>query len=219
MGVEEAATYAVPPMTKTKTEQQSGKYQRKLDKAYGFDYHDNELYPVPSPMRNHITGERETGTVWMKLPNESFSRELDENQDLIAKWQRGIQAEWVPAWETHHRVANASADERKWIFGFALFMDASKFQKRDSLLIMTCRLLCSGRRHLVFALPKSAFCDCGCSGWCTLYPIYHAIYWSLLSAINGTRPLRRHDGKPLDEARNDIAGAICRYIRGAGLQW
>ena len=212
LGVEDAEPFAVAPTTRSRRDQQSGRYQQKLDTAYGFKFDDNELYPIKVPMRDHLTGERDFDTVWIQPPHESMARELDEDEGVRRDWQDNIADPWIPAWEQHPRVRGATPEERRSMFGFSFYMDASRFQLRDALLIMTVRLLCSGKRHLVCALPKSSLCDCGCAGWCTLYPIYQAIYWSFEAGMNATKPLWRHDGGVLDEHRNDVAGLVCKYI-------
>ena len=211
LGVEAATPYAVPPVTSYHNEQQSGKYQDKLDRAYDFRFNDSELYTLEAPMRSHLTGEREPGTVYMQPVHESLARELDSRPELVGEWESLVSQQWIPAYEHHPAIKGASLRERQRTFGIALYMDASQFQTRDGLLLMTCHLICSGNRHLVFALPKSTLCCCGCAGWCTLFQIYRAIYWSLEAAANGVKPLNRHDGTCLDEPRLGVAGKEVKW--------
>ena len=213
LNIKEAEPFALAPTTINGKKQQTGKYQRKLDAAYHFDYSDADLYPLQTPLRNHITGEREKDTIWLQPIHESLAKELDDLPELVEEWENtvGEPGSWIPAYEEHPAVQGASNEERKSLFPIAVYMDATKFLLRDSLLVMTVHLLFSTQRHLVFAVPKSSLCDCGCSGWCSLFPIYVAIYWSLMAALQGLKPTKRHDGDALDAARTDVAGQLVRY--------
>ena len=208
--VAEAEPFAVPPKTSNDREQQTGKYQRKMDTAFDFGLVDRELYPLETPMRDSITGEREKGTVWIQPIQEALEREIEQNPGLLREWADKIQNPWIPAYEQHRVVRTASMMERPYILPVALYMDASRFQTRDALLVMTVHLLCSSTRHLVFGIPKTCICDCGCGGWCTLYPIYNAIAYCLESAMTGQKPFKRHDGTPLDAVRALVAGKRAR---------
>ena len=210
-GVEQAGQYAVPPMTKHGNVQQTGKYQKKMDSAYGFSVMDQELYPVDTALCSHITGEREVETVWMQPLHESLAGELESNPELVDKWEACAQHRWIDAYEQHPEVQRCRPEDRKYLMPCAIYMDASRFRVRDSLLVMTVHLLFSGVRHLIFALPKTSFCDCGCGGWCTLYPLYVAVAWSMLCALRGKKPSKRHDSSELDEFRQEVAGCKCKY--------
>ena len=206
IGVESAVPYALSPMTQNGNVQQSGHYQEKLDRAYDFRMQDAELYKFEVALRNHLSGDRENGIVYMQPIHECLARELDDRPELVEEWGNIVSEPWIPAYELHPSIKGASLEERKRTFGIAIYMDASQFQTRDGLLLMTVHLINSGNRHLVFALTKSSLCDCGCSGWCSLYRIYLAIYWSLEAALKGEKPSIRHDGSCLDEARLGVAG-------------
>ena len=214
LGITEFKPFSVAPTTKKGTGQQSGKYQRKLDTAFGFDLIDEQLYQIEAPMRDHISGDRDKGTVFLQPIQEALEREVNDNPELLRGWAETVSRPWIPAYEEHPLVQAASDDERALILGLSIYMDVSRFQTRDGLLVMTIHLTCSRHRHLVFALPKTALCDCGCSGWCTLFPIYHAIAWMLERAMIGVRPTTRHDSKPLDGQRLQMAGlkTTCRFI-------
>ena len=211
LGLDGAVPYAVPPFTDSGTLQQTGKYQQKLDRAYDFHLNDEELYKLDAGMRNHLSGERELGVVYIQPIHECLARELDERPEVVAEWESVVSQPWIPSFENHPAVKGASLDERNRTFGVVIYMDASRFQTRDGLLVMTCHLVCSGNRHLVFALPKSSLCDCGCSGWCTLFRIYLGIYWSLEASIKGEKPSARHDGLDLDETRLAVAGKKLKW--------
>ena len=204
-GWEQAAPYALSP------DSQSGKFQDKLDTALDFTKDNTSYYPVLAPMKNAHTGERETGTVLMGLPHEMIDRELNEKPQLVEQFAETVsQAEWLPIWESNPIIVRSSASERLRYLPLALYMDAARHGVREELLVFTCRNLCSHKRHLVFGIQKSLLCDCGCSGWCTLYVCFATVAWSLLCLVEGRNPCTRHDTKPLDERRAQMAGHALR---------
>eukprot|EP00959_Pyramimonas_sp_CCMP1952_P473776 9502316-Pyramimonas_sp.AAC.2 len=56
--------------------------------------------------------------------------------------------------------------------------------------------LLSSKRYLLTTLRKSDECQCGCRGWCSVFPILSCIRWQLESMALGTRPDSMHDLKP-----------------------
>ena len=153
LGITEFKPFSVAPTTKKGTGQQSGKYQRKLDTAFGFDLIDEQLYQIEAPMRDHISGDRDKGTVFLQPIQEALEREVNDNPELLRGWAETVSRPWIPAYEEHPLVQAASDDERALILGLSIYMDVSRFQTRDGLLVMTIHLTCSRHRHLVFALP------------------------------------------------------------------
>ena len=51
-------------------------------------------------------------------------------------------------------------------------------------------------RHVLMLLRKQDICHCGCKGWCSLYPAFCFLRWSLEILRNGEMPSSRHDGAP-----------------------
>eukprot|EP00974_Lingulodinium_polyedra_P056948 5478095-Lingulodinium_polyedra.AAC.1 len=64
---------------------------------------------------------------------------------------------------------DAAPGERVW--PIAVFCDKVPFQHRDSALVFYFYNLVTGVRHLSIVLRTSEMCDCGCHGWCSLYPV------------------------------------------------
>jgi hypothetical protein len=62
--------------------------------------------------------------------------------------------------------------EGEAVYPFAIYLDGVPFQKRDGLLCFTAYNLITLERHLVVLLRKSEMCKCGCTGWCTLFPVW-----------------------------------------------
>ena len=203
LGFEEyAGKYKMNP------DSQSGKFQDKLNDAFGFRKEDKALYEMNLVVRNARTNRREVEKVHAVPAHESLKREIDENPGLLESWEDCMEegAEWISSYMKHPAVAEASADERKRILPGALYMDGAAFQNRDSLFVFTIRFCFSKRRHLVWTLRKSNLCNCGCAGWCSFFQLFQFIAWSLNSLLDGCFPSRRHDGAPLDPDRASLGG-------------
>ena len=202
MGYKEAEDMAMDPLSQT------GKFQPRLDKVFGFDKSDAQLYPVDVPLRSAKTGNRQVEEIKTQLAFEVLAKELAERPDMARdNWQDKINNdEWIAAYENHSMVKEASPAQRRNIHAAAIYMDAAEFSDHDSLFVFTIRFVWSSRRHLLFAVRKSAVCDCGCHGWCTFYVLFQHVAWALLCAKRGIRPESRHDGGTLDAARLELAG-------------
>ena len=67
-----------------------------------------------------------------------------------------------------------------------------------------------GNRHLVVLLRKREMCQCGCRGWCSLFPVFLFLKWSLAAMKAGVHPHARHDAtvfSPEDVVRSLLAGS------------
>ena len=156
--------------------------------------------------------------------HEALHRELKQNPGLVDDWAAHMadpNQEWISAYEQHPVVVQATLDgDRETTYGICLYMDGAEFENRESLLIMTGRFIFSHVRHLIWFVRKSNLCDCGCGGWCTMYPLFRFIAWSLHSLTKGVFPSAKWDTTPLDDHReklvNDELGfkAPCLDITG-----
>ena len=81
----------------------------------------------------------------------------------------------------------------------ALYLDATEYAKRDSMLVLTCTNLLSERKHVICVLRKRLMCGakagCGCKGWCSLYPLWLFVQWSLEALGDAVYPVARHNTK------------------------
>ena len=211
MGYPEAAPYAVKP-----ERAHSGKFQEKLTKAFGFDKKlEDQLYPIQVPIRDAYTAEREIQTIWAQPAHEALHREFSENPDILHRWQDKIQEHgaWIPLYEKHPAVQGKTQEERKDITGVCLYMDGAEYTLKDGLIVFTIRFCSSGKRHLVWAIRKNQLCDCGCGGWCTLFPLFAFVAWSLLALQEGRFPTKRHDQTPFDdEQRQTLASNALGFV-------
>ena len=177
MGHPEAEPYALSPSSQT------GKFQRKLDSVFGFDQIDDSLYEVPTPVRDVRTGRRKRKNIFAQPAHEALLAELDARVGLLETWQDKLDEaqEWIQAYEQHPLVAGASLSERKKILPVCIYMDGAEYNRKDGLIVFTARWSFSRRRHLVWAVRKSNVCNCSCGGWCTLYPLFQFVRWSVAS--------------------------------------
>eukprot|EP00959_Pyramimonas_sp_CCMP1952_P128491 2686987-Pyramimonas_sp.AAC.1 len=90
-------------------------------------------------------------------------------------------------------------EHRNKIVPLALYLDKVPYTDDESSLAIAVHLLSTGKRHLVAVIRVSDMCDCGCSHWCSYFPIYSAIAWSLGALVNGEYPSARHDQKDWNE--------------------
>ena len=135
--------------------------------------------------------------------------EFNSNADVLRSWEEHSDQAWIQAFEDHPVVKAASPEERSRIVPLGIYMDASCFRANgnDSVLAITVRFLNSRCRHLSVALRKVDFCNCGCSGWCSLFPMYTMLAWSFKSLLDGYWPRKRHDDKawPTDDWRSEMS--------------
>eukprot|EP00959_Pyramimonas_sp_CCMP1952_P272388 5694953-Pyramimonas_sp.AAC.1 len=75
------------------------------------------------------------------------------------------------------------------------------------------------KRHLIAVLRKSDECQCGCRGWCSIYPLLKGIAWQLGAMAAGKRPDRMHndmawpDGQAPPEPELGFTACVL-YIKG-----
>lgn len=86
--------------------------------------------------------------------------------------------------------------------------DGVPYSKRQSLEVLSWNLPANPLwERVVFAVvPKKFCCQCGCKGKHTWDAILQVFAWSARSLVLGVQPLLRHDGLPLDKARQKLAG-------------
>ena len=199
-GVAEVAQYALKPCDST------GNYQKKLDRVLELRQFDDRLYQmtIPGTSRNDL--DREPQIVHLTPPHEALKSELDEKPEIISKWSEEVNAgRWIEEYETHPVVQGASAQERERILPLALYLDKTPYTNKDGFLAIYVNFLTTGRRHMIACLRQADLCSCGCSHWCSLYPVYSFIAWSLRSLLSGVYPGGRHDGNAWKDGDKDRA--------------
>ena len=74
--------------------------------------------------------------------------------------------------------------------------------------------LVSRKRHLLLSIRRLMFCRCGCRGWCSLFPLFTALAWSITSMNEGVNPRLTHDRLvwPVDHPLAELAGVALGYV-------
>ena len=193
-GVEAAKPFALHPQAAT------GHYQRKLDTALGMPNTDANSYQLEVPGHNRRDATRTAHTITTRPCHESIAREINARPAILQEWSAQMEGTWVEAYEKHSVVQSAPREERERILPLAIYMDATPFTTTDSFIGIFVYLLSTGTRHLTVLLRKSDMCVCGCKGWCTLYPVYVKLAWSLGALAKGRMPSERHDGSAWRES-------------------
>jgi len=119
-----------------------------------------------------------------------------------------------PTYDTH--PVKTSAPPGVPVFPIALYVDAVPFSRYDSAVGFYGYCMLTGIRHLFAALRKCDLCKCGCGGWCSYYPVFLMIAWSLVAGAKGVWPLSRHDETDFwptegDDIRRNMAGHSIEY--------
>ena len=67
----------------------------------------------------------------------------------------------------------------------------------------------SGTRLLALVVQKTSMCDCGCGGWCTLFPLYRFVLEPCVAGVTAKTPTSRYDLSPWipsDDQRKALSG-------------
>ena len=208
-----AASLAMPPG------RQTGKYKKHVDSALGLDARDAAFYEIDVPGHSKHDVGRIIHKMRAQPPHEVLHAEIVSNPELHERLSQATTEEvWAPVYHDHPVVAAAGANE---VFPVAVYLDGVPYTKQDSFLGVYCYNLVSGKRHLTAILRKRLMCRCGCKGWCSMWPLFHFLHWSLSSLASGVFPARRHDGgewRNSDERRASLAG-LATSVRGAVVFW
>jgi hypothetical protein len=200
----------------------SGNFQKHLDLILGRDESDAKLYKLDMPGRSKYDVNRTKTSIFVIPPHESLQAELDHDA-MLAKLQSCVyeSSDWAPQYFSSSVVENAPPEVRRRMIPLSIYLDKVPYTTTDSFLgVFVCNLL-SGMRHLSAIIRASDICPCGCRGWCSLFPIFLFLYWSLVALKLGIYPSTRHDREQFGEAwRMDLAGValplagVLIYIKG-----
>ena len=94
----------------------------------------------------------------------------------------------------------------------ALWGDTAPMAHRDSLALLTIKILSGARRIRlwIWAAAKSQLCDCGCKGRHTFEAVWQVVSWSMRALLSGCWPRTDHLGRPWP------AGSTAARARRAG---
>lgn len=193
-----------------KPNSQPGKFQRRIDEVTGVKLakEQSRMYTVKVPGHSRSDMSRTAHDMVMKPPHEELSKEFDANPGAA----EGSSADaWSESYFAHPVVR---ANPEKRIIPFALYLDGIGFTRTDGMIGIFVYSLYTLKRHLVAVLRKSHLCRCGCRGWCSLYPIFSVIRWSVAALASGMWPSAPHIGEwgPRDEHRREKSGQIFGFV-------
>jgi hypothetical protein len=186
----------------------SGAYAKRMDRYLRVESDGPCFYMLEVPGHDKAQASRVLHRLEAVPPHERLAAELQEDPGISARLRASIaRGEWPPAY-TDHPVVRAAAPGA--VLPLALYLDGVPYSKSDGFLAFWVYNLLTMRRHLVAVLRKSFGCTCGCKRWCSLYPIFDFLRWSLTALACGRHPEGRHDGGPWraeDAARAEVAGS------------
>ena len=210
----------------------SGNYKRHLDAFLRKREERGEPaqgdYVVPIPSFHRSSGERRLHNLICRPPHEIVDAEMagQDVTSLLQSWP-------APPGFAQHPVVRAMEAQGKATVPLALYVDAVQYATKDSMLVFTVTNLLTEAKHVVAVLRKRLTCGvktaCGCRRWCSLWPIWQFIRWSLEALATATYPVSRHcppldspaaqesGWRPEDAARSRKAGQeLC--VAGAVIQ-
>ena len=197
----------------------TGAYSRQFDAYTSGGPETMDFYDLPTAHRL----KTELGRRWSPLPflppHEMLVDELSEDMSAEAAFQAALSKGQLPAiWSQHDAVLRARAAGERLPRPFCLYVDGVQYSRRETVLGFWVHWLYSKQRHFIFVMRKSESCLCGCKSWCSCFPVWDAIRWSLEALLAGVYPSHRHDGSDWLPA-SDIARASYRgqKMPGRGL--
>ena len=200
-----------------------GNFQKKVDTymASTLGSQRDATYVAPVPAQIHSTGCRDIFDLHTMPPHEVLSTaHAQERAGMVEELRKASASSQLPKAYTEHPVVQR-APEDAIVLPLAMFLDGVRFGRKGSVLGVTIqRILPGSRKYLCIALRKKLTCLCGCRKWCTLYPLFKMIRWSLEALADGKWPAKNHleedwdVKKPADKWRHDKAGTPLPF-RGA----
>eukprot|EP00959_Pyramimonas_sp_CCMP1952_P472633 9500350-Pyramimonas_sp.AAC.3 len=192
--------YAVGP------NQQTGKYQHHLSNVLP---HAPFMFNIDTPVNLNRRPRRTIRITPVAAVFESLDEELRTDQTtldmlLTEPEDREECVLDLPCYSNHPAVISAISAGKQLPVPLAFYLDGVSYMssaagRSDSTLGMWVVNLCSGKRHLLSVTRSSDSCQCGCKGWCTIYPHLLNAKWQFLAMQRGCRPLFRHDNKAWEE--------------------
>jgi hypothetical protein len=203
-GITEARPYAFPPG------KSSGHYSRHLIPFIGSVEERAWLYELDVPGHRKTEMSRTVHTIQVMPPHEILAEAMQAPAYLEKVGEFLASTTMPPAYEEHVVVRSArQEDPEAVVVPLCLYMDAVPYSQTDSVLGVWVECLATSRRWLCAVLRKRHVCKCGCKGWCSYYPLFAMLDWSLQAVSRGLWPTDRHDGsawRPSDQSRSTRSG-------------
>ena len=194
-------SFALPPGC------QSGKYSAKFDRCLGHPRDENHYY-LQVPQLDRSADERRVAPLPTIPPHEACA---DHVRDRREELEVALATTTLPRCFYTHPVVTSAAPGAL-VLPFILYLDAVSFSREDSILGLWVVCMLTHRRFLCASLKRSNTCKCGCRGWCSLWPLFSMLSWSLSAMASGRYPLTAHDGGALDPLRATFANRALGFI-------
>eukprot|EP00971_Amphidinium_carterae_P219933 4365928-Amphidinium_carterae.1 len=148
-----------------------------------------KTHDVPMPAYLRCSADRGIHMLQLLSPHEVLVEEM-KSLDMV-RLQQDFEKVAPPAyWEHPCRVQGRA------VVPIGLFIDAHPYTAGDSMLSIVMINLLTSRKHLLGAVRKRLLCgtktNCGCGGWCSYFPMFHFLAWSLRGLRDGTYPMEPH---------------------------
>ena len=188
-----------------------GAFSAHFDKVLGLgEAMQRPGYTVDVPMHSKHDAGRVVRPLAVTPVHEAIAAEVAETPDLLDKLAESVSAgQWARNYMENDLVKQEAPGG---VIPLGLYLDGVQYKKRDSTLGIWAINCFTHRRHLMACIPKGLLCQCGCHGWCSMFPVLAFVEWSFAAAVDGRYPLQRHDGPwPLDSPSLPLAGRPLGY--------
>ena len=184
----------------------TGNYQKFIDRKLGFDVRDAHDYYMDLPGHHKHDVSRSIHRKPVVPAHESLRDEVDQNPSILDELARKTKSHEWPASYYDHPVVKSSETPT---LPYALYCDGAPYSKNDGFVVFTVCNLVTLKRHIVALLLKANLCQCGCRGWCSIWPLMCQLRWSFAALAKGENPAARHDNSKFgakDKFRKLVAG-------------
>ena len=148
------------------------------------------MYHVGVPGLQKFDTSRTTHSMPVQCPHECIDREFRDQPRLLQEVERmKDQGLFPPNFYKHPAVQGT----RSTVVPLELYLDGISFTRNDGILGVFFYSVLTKRRFLFAAVRRSFPCKCGCKGWCTLFPLFSCLRWSLAALAAGRWPSSKHD--------------------------
>ena len=201
-------------------DKQSGKYSARFDKVVGHPQEEGYDY-VSVPINQRNAGQRIVKDLPTVPVHEALRNYWIENKDKV---QEQFAAKRWPRCYYKHTVCT-SALPGEFVWSYAIYLDGVKFTREDTVLGIWLICLCTDKRWLVSVLRKTEYCNCGCRGFCSLYPLFVQLSGGMRALASGRYPAIAANGDKLAADRLAFAGdplgfkGACLFVKGDWMEF
>eukprot|EP00971_Amphidinium_carterae_P342033 6481165-Amphidinium_carterae.2 len=189
-GLESFTPYGCPPDAST------GNFQKKLDKAMGYETARGLLYEYKVPAYIRQQGKRCKFTNYGVEPWTLVERdmEIEKLTTKVAVQKKALETSLPDNfWQKAEHECNGPP-----LVPLSLFIDGLSYARKQSMLVIVLHNMLTKRRFLLTTIRKEVVCNCGCSGWCTLASIFHWLSYCFSHFAAAKYPILKHDGSDFD---------------------